>query len=368
MIRYIFICFISIYSAVFGWGGEAHYLINQKSVYGFPGDSQYLFSLQQVLADHASDADARKGQDPTEAPKHYIDIDNYSYFTTYGYIPEDIDTLINMYGYNFVYDQGILPWAVVAAFDSLKANFSRLNFEKAALIAADLGHYIGDASMPLHITTNYNGQMTGQTGIHSRYESKMISTYIDEISYNKNYAVYINDVSEYVFDFIYYNYPYVDSLLAADLTAKATSGGSYNSTYYSKLWSLTKYFTTNLLRKSSSALASLIYTAWIDAGKPLPTDVKSEEFIANSFELYQNYPNPFNPSTNITFSVNNPSDVSIEIFNGIGELVKHENFGFLGQGKYNYYFKADSDMPSGIYIYKLTSNNNFKSNKMILVK
>ncbi len=368
MMKYIFVLLISISSVIMGWGGQAHYLINQKSVYGFPNDAQYLFSWQQILADHASDADERKSEDPTEAPKHYIDIDNYSHFTSYGYIPQDMDSVINIYGYNFVYDQGILPWAVLDSYDSLKANLQRLNFDKAALIAADLGHYIADASMPMHITVNYNGQLTGQTGIHSRYESKMISNYINEITYNTNESEYISDVSDFVFNFIYQNYPYVDSLLLADKTAKTTAGGSYNSTYYAKLWSLTKHFTIKMLQKSSTALSSLVYTAWIDAGKPLPTSVTESDLNISTFNLSQNYPNPFNPSTNIEFSIAAPSEISIEIFNGIGELIFSDNLGFLPIGKHTYLYKAASDTPSGIYFYKLTSNNISKFNKMILMK
>lgn len=368
MIKKFFIPFVLVCNSIFGWGGQAHFLINQKSVYGFNSEAQYLFTWQQVLADHASDADSRKSQDPNEAPKHYIDIDNYSQFVSLGYIPQNLDSLINIYGYNFVYDQGILPWAIIASFDSLKANLQRLNFEKAMLIAADLGHYIGDAGMPLHITVNYNGQQTGQTGIHSRYESKMISNYLNEINFTPGNAEYITDVSNFVFNFIYDNYPYVDSLLAADLTAKTTSGGSYNSTYYAKLWSLTKFFTIKMLQKSSTALASLIYTAWVDAGKPLPTSIYQDNLINNTFSLLQNYPNPFNPSTNIEFSLSTAANIKLEIFNGIGELIFSDNLGYLPTGKHTYLYKADSNIPSGIYFYKLTSNNYYQYKKMVLIK
>jgi hypothetical protein len=368
MIKKFFILFVLVCNSIFGWGGQAHFLINQKSVYGFNSEAQYLFTWQQVLADHASDADSRKSQDPNEAPKHYIDIDNYSQFVSLGYIPQNLDSLINIYGFNYVYDQGILPWAIIASFDSLKANLQRLNFEKAMLIAADLGHYIGDAGMPLHITVNYNGQLTGQTGIHSRYESKMISTYLNEINFVTNQAYYISDISDFVFNFIYQNYPYVDSLLAADLTAKTTSGGSYNSTYYAKLWTLTKSFTIKLLQKSSTALSSLIYTAWVNAGKPLPTSVNQDNLISSTFSLAQNYPNPFNPTTTIEFSLETPSEIKIEIFNEIGELILRENLGFLPLGKHSYTYIANSNISSGIYFYKLSSNNYYQYKKMVLIK
>lgn len=368
MIKYIFVLLISISSIIFGWGGQAHYIINYRSVYGLNSGTQYLFTWQQVLADHAGDADDRKSQDPAEAPKHYIDIDSYPMFLSYGYISQNIDSMISIYGHNFVYEQGILPWAIIATYDSLKANLQTLNFNKAILIGADLGHYIGDAAMPLHICTNYNGQLTGQTGIHSRYESKMISTYINEISFLPDSATYIANVPNFVFNYIYQTYPYKDSLLNADLIAKSSSGGSYNSAYYTYLWNLTKNFTLQLLKKSSTALASLIYTAWVDAGKPLPTSINNDIQSNLYFNLKQNYPNPFNPSTTFEFTLPSDANVKVEIFNLVGELIFYENLGLLPQGNYKYNYIANQNIPSGIYFYKISSNEKYKVNKMILIK
>jgi len=64
-----------------------------------------------ILALHASDADTRKDADPTEAPKHYIDIDSYNQFIYTGRIPQTFDSIIAIYGESFVYENGILPWA-----------------------------------------------------------------------------------------------------------------------------------------------------------------------------------------------------------------------------------------------------------------
>jgi len=81
-------------------------------------------------------------------------------------------------------DQGILPWAILKTADSLPSCFENNDMHKAMLLAADLGHYIGDSHMPLHITRNYNGQYTGQYGVHSRYESNMIGTFQNQIVYD----------------------------------------------------------------------------------------------------------------------------------------------------------------------------------------
>ena len=75
--------------------------------------------------------------------------------------------------------------------------------------------YVADGHMPLHITRNYNGQYSGNHGIHSRYESNMIDEFENEISYDGQEIHCINDVRNYVFTYLYQNYTYVDSILLA---------------------------------------------------------------------------------------------------------------------------------------------------------
>ncbi len=263
--------FLSVTLMFLGWGSVGHRIINKNTTLSFPSELSFLMFWGDSLSAHGSDADNRKGSDPNEAPKHFIDIDNYAEFVSTGHITQNFDSLVMQHGYTFVIDQGILPWAIIQTVDSLQVAFTQGNWQKAILISADLGHYIGDSYMPLHITKNYNGQYTGQSGIHSRYESNMIGTYQQQIVYSGDSVAYISNVSNFVFDKIYSNYKYVDSVLQYDLTAKSYAGGSYNSTYYQKLWDLTKNFTIKFYKDASYNLASLIYTAWKNAGQPVIT-------------------------------------------------------------------------------------------------
>ena len=211
-------------------------LSTQKQFFLLLRSMSFWGNWSDSLAAHGSDADYRKSSDPTEAPKHYIDIDNYAEFISNGYISQSFDSLVLQHGYSFVMDQGILPWAIMKTFDSLQTAFQNNQFHKAMLLAADLGHYVGDMHMPLHITRNYNGQYTGQTGIHSRFESNMINTYNAQIIYSGDSLIYINDISDFVFDLLYNNYNYVDSVLKADSLAKAFAGNTTSTAYYSKMW------------------------------------------------------------------------------------------------------------------------------------
>lgn len=86
-----------------------------------------------------------------------------------------------------------------------------------------------------------------------------------------------------------------------------------------------------------------------------------------SFNLYQNYPNPFNPETNISFSLNKSGFVNLSIYDSKGLFIKKLINEFKLSGEYNYNFNAD-DLPSGIYFYKLDSDNYSQTKKMILIK
>ena len=253
-----------------GWGNVGHQIINRNSPLSFPAEINFLIPWKDFLVAHASDADYRKSNDPTEDNKHYIDIDSFPEFIAAGKIPQSFDSVVAIHGYDFVMQQGILPWAILATFNSLEAAFRNYQWNRAMLFAADLGHYVGDAHTPLHVTRNYNGQYTNQSGVHSRYESKMIEKYDHQIFYNGDSVAYITDVSDYVFNMIYDNYVYVDSVLIADRRATAFSGNTWSDEYYSKLWELSRSFTIHLLGNASNKLANLIYTCWIDAGSPDP--------------------------------------------------------------------------------------------------
>ena len=87
----------------------------------------------------------------------------------------------------------------------------------------------------------------------------------------------------------------------------------------------------------------------------------------DKFELYQNYPNPFNPETVIKFEIPTSSFVNLSVYNLIGEKVatlKNEN---VEQGSHSIKFSG-SNLPSGVYIYRLTAGNTNITKKMTLLK
>lgn len=339
-----------------GWGSVGHRIINKNYSLSVPQEMSFLTVWSDTLASHASDADNRKGSDPNESPKHFIDIDAYPEFRANRRISHNYDSVVAQHGLAFVIDNGTLPWSIRITTDSLTAQFRRGAWSKAVLTASDLGHYVGDGHMPLHITENYDGQLTGQNGVHSRYESTMIGRYTANLVYPGDSARYITDKQNWIFAFLYSNYRLVDSVLYADSLSKVMAVGQYNTVYYQKLWEMTGAFTIDQFRLASNRLASLIYTAWVDAGRPSYATGTSGEILAglSGYSLGANWPNPFNPSTTFTFTLPVTTDVQIEVYTQQGEKVTELLTGTKEAGTYSITWKPNA-AASGIYYYTLVT-------------
>ncbi len=356
-----------------GWGSTAHKIINQNAALSFPPQMSEFLNWSSILAQHASDADYRKSSDPTESPKHFIDIDSYPEFNSTGRISQSYDSVVALHGSSFVLDEGILPWATAAAYDTLKNCFIRRDWNKAVLIAADLGHYVADAHQPLHLTKNFN-----PGGLHSRYETTMINTYQNQIQIKGDSVQFISNIPDFVFGYIYKNYIYVDSVINDDAAARAFNSDTKSSQYYQKLWELTGNFTIKLLNQASWNLASLIYSAWINAGSPLPseTDISDIKNTVNTFILYQNYPNPFNPSTTIKYQIPKSGMVQLKVYNILGREVATIVNEFQTAGEHSVQFSSDNKMQttnhkqlsSGVYFYQLRSDGLVSINKFVILK
>jgi hypothetical protein len=263
------ICLLLVLLFVLGsWGEKAHQKINASCVKYFPSEMKAFRAWGPQLGAHGSDADNRKNDDRNEFVRHFIDMDNYDQFLQQKTIDQDFQAECRQQGRAFVMKNGTLPWVTDSTYRALVNNMRQGQWEKAMLTAADLGHYVGDGHMPLHLTANYNGQLSDQKGIHARYEIEMIDRYINGVELKKAPVKRISQVQPAVFNYLYHNYRYMAPLLEADKKAYQQAGHQYNDGYYASLWKDTGKFTTRLLREASQELASLIYSAWVEAGKP----------------------------------------------------------------------------------------------------
>jgi len=348
-----------------GWGSTGHKIINRNITKCFPSSMNFPAYWSDTLTAHASDADNRKSKDPSESPKHFIDIDAYPEFVANGFISQSYDTNVQKHGLSYVVQQGILPWAIQWTEDSLRLAFQQRNWHKAMLFSADLGHYVGDGHQPLHVTENYDGDMTNQSGVHSRYETSLVGQFQNNIIYTNDSASYVGNISSYVFDFIYLSNKYVDSTLYGDSVAHAVAGSTSGTVYLQKYWDLCGNQIIQLMKTASRSVAALIYTAWVDAGSPDPNDPLPVELVSFSASVTNDI---INLNWKTATELNN-SGFYIERASGNNSdgNINYSKIGFVkGAGNsslINSYSFSDKMNISGKYYYRLKqldNNGSFK--------
>jgi hypothetical protein len=109
-----------------------------------------------------------------------------------------------------------------------------------------------------------------------------------------------------------------------------------------------------------------VLNSGIGYGSLIGIDPKFNNLPAK-YILSQNYPNPFNPSTLIYFEMPKDGNVSLKVFDILGNEVKTLVEGYHKAGTYNIYFTG-SDIASGVYYYRLTADGFTDTKKMVLVK
>lgn len=125
---------------------------------------------------------------------------------------------------------------------------------------------------------------------------------------------------------------------------------------------VTKIFPNIYVKNDSTTILNVMLS-------PVSTVVKKEENSPEKFTLYQNYPNPFNPSTTIKYQLNKNSNVLLELYDISGKLITNLVNHYQTKGIYEVHLNAtDLKLSSGIYFYRLTTNNNSEIKKMIFTK
>jgi hypothetical protein len=129
---------------------------------------------------------------------------------------------------------------------------------------------------------------------------------------------------------------------------------------------------TAIIRSQWGSINPVFYSLWNYDTESPKTGVDNELHIADIFELSQNYPNPFNPTTNIKFSVKQANNVKLTIYNMLGQTIQEMNYSNMSAGVYNYTWNAvdfnGTRVGSGIYFYKLKTNNKELTRKMLMMK
>ena len=335
------------------WGSSVHRLVNRSATFHLPADFAFFIQWTDDLERLSTAADERKSTDPAEFNRHFFDVDDYPEFFT-GDLPRTYDDFVVTYGQERVDRNGIVPWAIESNFAELVTHFSAGEWEEAIAVAADLGHYVADVHSPMHLTVNFDGQLTGQDGVHARHETHMTNRHLADLEPAPDSIYVIDDLLDTVFEWIDRQYAGVDSVLTADSLATLAAGGSTQSeAYYDALWNEVGEETIVWVRDASIALASMWYAAWKEAGSPVITSTDRETPVTTTIRILPNTPNPFRESTDLLFEIGRAGNVELSIYDISGRLIRRWTLNASSPGIHSVRWDGTNDagesVASGVY-------------------
>jgi len=224
------------------WGFEAHkkitelaidIILNLQSVKGveqqkFNSLKKFLEANKATIVERCIEPDMVRNELKDEQFNHFIDIDRYGSYP-FGELPRDKRKAIEKFGFENVQKNGLLPWRIADVMDSLGEAISNQSNEKMLRYFSWIAHYVEDAHQPLHVTENYDGQLTNQPGIHSRFETELVKHMISKNGLNFNPKRLaselvnfepISDKVKFAFDIVLESYKYIEPILEVDRFAK----------------------------------------------------------------------------------------------------------------------------------------------------
>ncbi len=259
------------------WGFPGHRLVNGAAARTLPAPLRDLFVGNEAwLREHSIDPDlwvigGREG----ELPNHFMDLDAFGAYPFADIPPLEADHLAR-FGAGSA-ERGRVPWRVAEVYRDLVAAFAASDEARVLERAAVLGHYVGDSHVPLHAVLNYDGQLSGQKGIHSRWESELVARFERQIEprVEPGTAVHVDDPSALVFDVLRESFARAQETLAADREttgprdyADTPEDDRYDDAYYTRLYEREGDSLVSRLDAAATTLGSLWLSAWEDAGRP----------------------------------------------------------------------------------------------------
>lgn len=288
------------------WGFLGHRTIHQLAVYELPASMQFFFHhhINEIVKQSVR-PDQRRSQDKEEAPKHFIDLEMYGDSAAWK-MPLKWNDAVKKYGKDSLLKYGYVPYYVITMKDRLTAAFRSGNKDSILFYAIDLGHYISDAHVPLHVTENYDGQMTNQKGLHSLWESMIPEIEIKRYDLSSRHkAHYLKHPEKNIWNAVRHSYTLLNQVFNEEkaLTKTFTPEEKYRvqmrngresksyTSAFAKAYSekLGKTINEQLI-SSANLVADFWYTSWVDAGCPhLNGKVQSTDNKKEKGELRQEH-------------------------------------------------------------------------------
>lgn len=270
--------------SVNSWGFFAHKKINFYAVFLLPPEMLLLYKKHiSFLEAHAVDPDKRRYAVAEEAPRHYIDMDHYGP-APYLSLPRRWKDAVASCGEDSLNQYGIVPWWTQIMLIRLTEAFRKKELASILKLSAEIGHYIADAHVPLHASSNHNGQLTGQRGIHGFWESRIPELLAEkEWDFLTGSANYLNDPGSFIWKKVLQSAAAADTVLRIEKQLSLHFPADQRFAFEERNGTLVRQYSTaytlaydnnmkglveKRMRESILAVASFWMTAWINAGQP----------------------------------------------------------------------------------------------------
>ena len=251
------------------WGDKGHRAVSALALRSLPeGPRAWFKGREAEVYDHASDPDHWK-QDKKEGPRHFLDMEPYGDPER---LPRTLEEAEARLGGDY-YRRGVVPWIIHDRWHDLVAAFRAGDPADVALATAILGHYIGDAHVPLHTTVNHDGQLTDQKGVHSRWESGLVARYLVATELPVPPAQPDAAFLTRPWVWLRASHALIPQLLEDDWEADRTTplgsrGKQRTPAYWMTFWTKQGPVVKQQLQLAGQHLGDAILQAWIAAGKP----------------------------------------------------------------------------------------------------
>jgi Zinc dependent phospholipase C len=270
--------------SVRAWSFNVHRFIADRAIDELAAEIRPFFQKYRVqFVEHAIDPDLwRNAGFEEEPPRHFLDLDAYGPYP-FDALPHDYEAAVSKFGTAMVTKNGLLPWRtgeiyrkLVGAFADQK-NGRAYALDNIKFFASILAHYISDAHVPFHAIVNYDGQQTGQYGIHARYETELFERYQDKLTIQPPKPIVGRNARDLSFSILAESAQMTAAILAADREAIG-SGEVYDSAYYDRFFALTRPTLERRISDSIGVVAVVIKNAWEDGGRPeLPLSTRPRD-------------------------------------------------------------------------------------------
>jgi hypothetical protein len=265
-----------------GWGFFGHREINRLAVFTLPPEMIGFYKANiRFLSDAAVNPDRRRYAVADEAPRHYIDIDHYGDSALFK-IPRTWAEAVQVYSKDTLTSYGIVPWHIHRVYYALRDAFLLQDPSLILKHSAEIGHYIADANVPLHTTENYDGQVTGQEGIHAFWESRLPELFSGDFDFFVGRAEFVSSPLEMAWRSVITAHQAVDTVLNEERRLYERMGHKkftfetrgkqttrvvsmhYARAYHRQLLGMVE----RQMRSAIKMTGDFWYSAWVEAGQP----------------------------------------------------------------------------------------------------